>query len=87
MITDTLLTLRKGNLIFPLTSSESLALILARRLGEDVAHHDGSVNPYGYVLVRPNGDRFEVNELADESDGLHLDETAECMRQPPPLPE
>ncbi len=66
---------------------ESLALVLARQLGEDVAHHDGSINPYSYILVRPNGNRFAANEIADESDGLWLDEREGCLRPLPPVPD
>lgn len=69
----------------PVPPIESFALELARRLGEDVAHHDGSLSPYGYVLVRPNGNRFAVDEIVDESDGLHLDESDGCLRQLPSL--
>lgn len=64
-------------------SVESLAPVLARRLGVDVAHHDGSMNPYGYVLVRANGDRFAVDELIEESDGLCLDEAEGSLRRVP----
>lgn len=69
----------------PLLPVESLAVVLARRLGGDVAHHDGSVNPYGYVLVRPDGNRFAADEIVDESDGLCLDEREGCLRQLPPV--
>jgi hypothetical protein len=69
----------------PLLPAESLAVILARRLGGDVAHHDGSVNPYSYVLVRPNGCRFAADEIAGESDGLRLDEDEGCLRPLPPV--
>src|SRR5688572_1111462 len=71
----------------PLLPVESLAVVLARRLGEDVAHHDGSINPYSYVLVHPNGNRFAADEIADESDGLCLDEREVCLRPLPPVPD
>ena len=52
-----------------------LAGELAGRLLEDVAYHDGSRNPYSYVLVRPTGERLAVSEVvSDEADGLVLDE-------------
>ncbi len=66
---------------------EALAGELARRLSEDVAHHDGSNNPYTYVLVRPSGERFLVEESVDDSeaDGLLLDEDPGRMQ--PILPK
>jgi hypothetical protein len=70
----------------PLIPIESLAVVLARRLSEDVAHHDGSANPYRYVLVRPNGNRFAADEIAGESDGLCLDESEGCLRPLPAVP-
>ncbi len=59
---------------------ERLAADLARILGVDLAHHDGSSSPYGYVLVKPDGRRFATDEIADESDELHLDEDPDFMR-------
>ena len=63
-------------------AEEMLAVELARRLLEDVAHHDGSKNPYTYVLVRPSGERFLVEESVDggDADGLLLDEGPGRMR-------
>jgi hypothetical protein len=69
----------------PVPALESLAVVLARALGEDVAHHDGSSNPYGYVLVRQDGSRFAADEITDESDGLHLDEGAGRLAELPQL--
>ena len=62
----------------------SLAFALARQLEVDVAHHDGSENPYAYVLIRPTGQRLAACELVDDSDGLHLDESDGALQ---PLPE
>jgi hypothetical protein len=46
-------------------SPEALLAGLARALGEDVLFDDGgSRNPYRWVLVRPDGARFEVFEDA-----------------------
>ncbi len=60
---------------------KALARELARQMGEDVAHHDGSMNPYAYVLVRPSGERFLVEEQPDgDADGLLLDESSARMR-------
>lgn len=65
---------------------ELFAAGVADRLNEDVAHHDGSLNPYGYVLARPDGSRFAAEEIADESPGLFLDEEAGRLRELPRLP-
>ncbi len=63
----------------------ALALALARGLGVDVAHHDGSADPFGYIVVRPTGERFAATEIDDDSDGLHLDEAPESLvRLPDP---
>ena len=62
-----------------------LAVVLARGLNEDVAHHDESVNPYGYVLVRANGSRFAADEIIGERAGLHLDEEPGRLRELPRL--
>ncbi|MEO8161484.1 MAG: hypothetical protein ABI588_08695 [Arenimonas sp.] len=66
-----------------------LAVELARRLGVDIAHHDGSISPYSYVLVRPNGERLALDEDPDadpSADGLMLDETTGSLRPLRPLP-
>jgi hypothetical protein len=64
---------------------EVLAIILARGLGKDVAHHDGSVDPYAYVLVRPDGGRFAADDCGDEIEGLRLDEAMGRLRELPRL--
>lgn len=48
---------------------------LARTLGEDILYDDGqSTNPYRWVLVKPDGSRFEVFEdAAQESHMLVID--------------
>jgi hypothetical protein len=61
-----------------------LAVRLARETGIDVAHHDGTQSPYGYVLVKPDGRRFAADEIVEEPDeGLVLDEGG--LREMPSL--
>lgn len=68
----------------PAQTAANLALLLARELALDVAYHDGTQNPFHYVLVRPTGHRFATTEIVDDSDGLHLEESTASLR---PLPE
>ena len=58
---------------------------IARGAGIDAAHHDGSVNPYGYVLARADGTRVLLEEIDDPEAGLLLDEDPDRMRILPPL--
>ena len=60
-----------------------LAVVLARRLNEDVVHQDEPLNPYGYVLVRVNGSRFAADEVVGERAGLQLDEDPGRLRELP----
>jgi hypothetical protein len=69
----------------PLPPREVLAARLAGTVGSDVAHHDGSGNPYGYVLARPDGRRFSVEEMDDKEAWLILDERDGRMKELPTL--
>ena len=69
----------------PVPTVEALAVALARRFVLDVAHHDGSNDPYAYVLVRSDGRRFAASEIGEETEGLTLGESADALRALPPL--
>jgi hypothetical protein len=59
----------------PRPPAGELPSALARMLGEDVAYDDGeSENPYRWMLARPDGQRVEVFQSTEDSDGLILDE-------------
>ncbi len=70
----------------PVPPCAAFAVRLAAALGSDVAHHDGSGNPYGYVLARPDGRRFGVEEIDARDAWLILDEDEGRMTGMPPLP-